>query len=95
MEVIDVDPASGSYYEPVNLADEHLLAQDGLPPSALNPQFHQPGGPRTPCQPETPRAKPRMEDNPRGLLSRSPCFGARLAFLISAALCALFSTRQQ
>ena len=41
VEVIDVDPASGCYYEPVDLADEHLLAQDGLPASALNPQFHQ------------------------------------------------------
>jgi hypothetical protein len=38
---IDVDPASGSYYEPVNLKNLHLLAQDGLPASALNPQFHQ------------------------------------------------------
>jgi hypothetical protein len=41
VEVIDVDPASGSFYEPVDLTDEHLLAQDGLPASALNPQFHQ------------------------------------------------------
>lgn len=41
VEVIDVDPASGSFYDPVDLADEHLLAQDGLPASALNPQFHQ------------------------------------------------------
>ena len=41
MEVIDVDPASGAYYEPVNLKDPHFLAQDGLPASALNPQFHQ------------------------------------------------------
>jgi hypothetical protein len=41
VEVIDVDPASGSYYEPVDLKDQHFLAQDGLPASALNPQFHQ------------------------------------------------------
>ena len=41
VEVIDVDPASGAYYEPVDLGAEHLLAQDGLPASALNPQFHQ------------------------------------------------------
>lgn len=41
VEVIDVDPASGAYYEPVNLEDPHLLAQDGLPASALNPQYHQ------------------------------------------------------
>ena len=41
IEVIDVDPASRSYYSPVNLDEEHLLAQDGLPASALSPQFHQ------------------------------------------------------
>jgi hypothetical protein len=41
VEVIDVDPASGSYYDPVDLRDQHLLAQDGLPASALSPQFHQ------------------------------------------------------
>src|SRR5882757_3631224 len=41
VEVIDVDPASGCFYEPVNLSDSHLLAQDGLPASAGNPQFHQ------------------------------------------------------
>lgn len=39
--VIDVDPASNSYYKPVNLNNVDLLAQDGLPPSASNPQFHQ------------------------------------------------------
>src|SRR4051794_36243742 len=41
VEVIDVDPASGAYYEPVDLESHHLLAQDGLPASALNPKFHQ------------------------------------------------------
>jgi hypothetical protein len=41
VEVIDVDPASGSYYDPVDLGNEHILAQDGFPASALNPQFHQ------------------------------------------------------
>ncbi len=41
VEVVDVDPASGCFYEPVNLNDTHLLAQDGLPASAANPQFHQ------------------------------------------------------
>ncbi len=39
--VIDVDPASGFYYDPVDLNDPDLLAQDGLPPAASNPQFHQ------------------------------------------------------
>jgi hypothetical protein len=41
VEVLDVDPASDSYYEPVDLTSPHLLAQDGLLASALNPQFHQ------------------------------------------------------
>ena len=41
VEVIDVDPASGCFYEPINLSDPHLLAQDGLPASAANPKFHQ------------------------------------------------------
>jgi hypothetical protein len=41
VEVIDVDPASDCYYEPLDLRDQHLLAQDGLPASALSPQFHQ------------------------------------------------------
>jgi len=41
LEVVDYDPASQAFYEPVDLNDEHLLAQDGLPPSEGNPQFHQ------------------------------------------------------
>ncbi|GHC08837.1 S8 family serine peptidase [Thermomonas carbonis] len=41
LEVIDIDPASGKIYEPVDLNDRFLLAQDGLPPSEGNPQFHQ------------------------------------------------------
>ncbi|MBI4965791.1 MAG: hypothetical protein HY913_21115 [Desulfomonile tiedjei] len=41
LEVVDYDPASQVFYAPVNLTDEHLLAQDGLPPSEGNPQFHQ------------------------------------------------------
>jgi len=41
VEVIDVDPASGLFYEPVNLNDPRLLAQDGLAPSEGRPQFHQ------------------------------------------------------
>ena len=39
--MIDYDPASGVFYEPVDLNDPNLLAQDGLPPSVGNPQFHQ------------------------------------------------------
>jgi hypothetical protein len=41
VEVIDVDPASGQLYDPVDLNDSYLLAQDGLTPSEGNPQFHQ------------------------------------------------------
>lgn len=41
LEVIDTDPSSGCFYEPVNLNDPRLLAQDGLPPDEGSPQFHQ------------------------------------------------------
>ena len=41
LEVIDFDPASGGYYAPLALDHQHLLAQDGLPPSEGSPQFHQ------------------------------------------------------
>lgn len=41
IEVIDIDPASNAYYEPVFLDDRTILAQDGLSPSEGNPQFHQ------------------------------------------------------
>lgn len=41
LEVVDVDPASGRAYLPVDLNDRHLLATDGLAPSEGNPQFHQ------------------------------------------------------
>lgn len=41
VEVVDYDPASHAFYAPVDLSDKHLLAQDGLPPSEGNPQFHQ------------------------------------------------------
>lgn len=41
IEVVDYDPASGVFYEPVNLEDSHLIAKDGLTPSESNPQFHQ------------------------------------------------------
>ena len=41
LEVVDFDPASGCFYEPIDLDDPNLLAQDGLPPSEGNPQFHQ------------------------------------------------------
>ncbi len=41
LEVVDVDPASNRVYDPVDLNDKKLLAQDGWSPSEGNPQFHQ------------------------------------------------------
>jgi hypothetical protein len=41
LEVIDFDPASGCFYEPVDLDSPLVLAQDGLVPTEGNPQFHQ------------------------------------------------------
>lgn len=41
LEVIDADPASKTFYKPVDLNDPRLLAQKGLAPSESNPQFHQ------------------------------------------------------
>lgn len=41
LEVIDFDPASNCFYEPVDLNNSFILAQDGLLPSESNPQFHQ------------------------------------------------------
>lgn len=41
LEIVDVDPASGRCYHPVDLDHPHLLASDGLAPSEANPQFHQ------------------------------------------------------
>ena len=41
LEVVDIDPAANRVYDPVDLNDKMLLAQNGLPPSEGNPQFHQ------------------------------------------------------
>jgi hypothetical protein len=41
IEVMDFDPASGTWYEPVDLGDERIASQHGLAPSEGNPQFHQ------------------------------------------------------
>lgn len=41
LEVVDYDPATGCFYDPVDLNDKHLIAEDGLTPSQSNPQFHQ------------------------------------------------------
>ena len=39
--MIDYDFPARTFYEPVNLNDPHLLAQDGLPLSEGRPQFYQ------------------------------------------------------
>ncbi|HET6546923.1 MAG TPA: hypothetical protein VFG79_00610, partial [Solirubrobacter sp.] len=41
VEVVDHDPASACFYEPVDLEDRRIVATDGLAPSESNPQFHQ------------------------------------------------------
>lgn len=41
LEIVDVDPASGAAYPPVDLNDPYLLAQDGLAPAEGDPRFHQ------------------------------------------------------
>lgn len=41
LEVVDVDPASGCAYSPVDLDHPWLLAQDGVDRSESNPHFHQ------------------------------------------------------
>ncbi len=41
LEVIDYDPDSRCFYEPVDLNNPYLIAQDGLTPSDGDPQFHQ------------------------------------------------------
>jgi len=41
VEVVDYDPSSKCWYDPVDLNGTHLLAQDGCAPSEGNPQFHQ------------------------------------------------------
>ena len=41
VEIVDYDPASRCFYAPVDLNLPRLTAQDGLPASESNPQFHQ------------------------------------------------------
>ena len=41
LQVVDYDPASGVFYEPVNLNAPEVLYNDGLSPSEENPKFHQ------------------------------------------------------
>jgi hypothetical protein len=40
-EVVDWDPASDCFYDPVDLNSIEVLAQNGLAPSEGNPKFHQ------------------------------------------------------
>ena len=41
LEILDIDPATGCCYAPVDLDHPAVLAQAGLPPSESNPRFHQ------------------------------------------------------
>jgi hypothetical protein len=41
IEVVDIDPASGCCYAPVDLNHPHLLATHGMDPAEGVPQFHQ------------------------------------------------------
>lgn len=41
VELMDFDPATGCWYDPVDLQDERVASQQGLSPSEGNPQFHQ------------------------------------------------------
>jgi hypothetical protein len=41
IEVVDIDPASGVVYPPIDLNAPALLATDGLQPSESDPRFHQ------------------------------------------------------
>lgn len=41
IEVVDADPASGSFYQPVDLNDRNVLGQNGMRPSETCPLFHQ------------------------------------------------------
>lgn len=41
LQVIDYDPASAVFYEPIDLNAPKVLFNDGLTPSEENPQFHQ------------------------------------------------------
>jgi hypothetical protein len=41
LEIVDVDPPARCCYAPVDLNHPNILAENGLPPSESNPQFHQ------------------------------------------------------
>jgi hypothetical protein len=41
LEVVDYDPSSGLFYDPVDLDTDEIRANQGLTPSEGNPKFHQ------------------------------------------------------
>ena len=41
IEVVDFDPASGTFYTPIDLNDPKIRFSDGIKPSEENPKFHQ------------------------------------------------------
>src|SRR5258708_29986421 len=41
IEVVDYDPASGAFYDPVDLDAASIVGGDGLDPEESDPQFHQ------------------------------------------------------
>ncbi len=41
LEIIDFDPTTDTFYQPVDLNGKYILAENGLSPSESNPQFHQ------------------------------------------------------
>lgn len=41
LDVVDYDPTVKKWYEPINLNELFIAAQEGLEPSGSNPQFHQ------------------------------------------------------
>jgi len=41
IEVIDYNPMIGKFYNPLNLNDPFIIANDGVDPSESNPNFHQ------------------------------------------------------
>ncbi|HEX4638705.1 MAG TPA: hypothetical protein VH170_04395 [Chthoniobacterales bacterium] len=41
VEVVDYDPASSAFYDPVDLDEASIVGGDGLDPEESNPQFHQ------------------------------------------------------
>jgi hypothetical protein len=41
IEIIDYDPPSGKFYDPIDLNEINVIANDGVKPSESNPHFHQ------------------------------------------------------